>query len=268
MAVRGLTIDSHFIVDSDENGMVYGMTQHHVIQHHHSNHFIQPNYLQAPLENTRMGIRRRHRHVFHHRHHHVQEIRGHSNFHSHVTVPSYRAPTTTHHSRTSSIPIQNAPRRANMHSLHPPAFRELPSYLVMDADDMSYETFSNMQESFSLDDPQSDMRLDIDGISYEELLELGERLGNGNGNLERGLSEDVITRQMPTKSFLLPENLEGSTSEDRETDLCIICQDDYKNKEEIGILQCGHEYHADCIKRWLIQKNICPMCKSKALTIE
>jgi len=37
----------------------------------------------------------------------------------------------------------------------------------MDADDMSYETFSNMQESFSLDDPQSDMRLDIDGISYE-----------------------------------------------------------------------------------------------------
>ena len=48
----------------------------------------------------------------------------------------------------------------------------------------------------------------------------------------------------------------------------IILQDDYKNKEEIGILQCGHEYHADCIKRWLIQKNICPMCKSKALTIE
>jgi len=49
MAVRGLTIDSHFIVDSDENGMVYGMTQHHVIQHHHSNHFIQPNYLQGKM---------------------------------------------------------------------------------------------------------------------------------------------------------------------------------------------------------------------------
>ncbi|BAT76066.1 hypothetical protein VIGAN_01402200 [Vigna angularis var. angularis] len=45
-------------------------------------------------------------------------------------------------------------------------------------------------------------------------------------------------------------------------------RDEYKNKEEIGILQCGHEYHGECIKRWLHEKNVCPMCKSKGLTIE
>jgi len=35
----------------------------------------------------------------------------------------------------------------------------------------------------------------------------------------------------------------------------MILQDEYKNEEEIGILQCGHEYH------------VCPLCKSKALAI-
>jgi len=39
----------------------------------------------------------------------------------------------------------------------------------------------------------------------------------------------------------------------------MISQDEYKNKEEIGILQCGHEYHADCIRRWLKEKNVCPL---------
>jgi len=48
----------------------------------------------------------------------------------------------------------------------------------------------------------------------------------------------------------------------------MISQDEYKNREEIGILQCGHEYHANCIRRWLHEKNICPICKSKALNIE
>jgi len=47
----------------------------------------------------------------------------------------------------------------------------------------------------------------------------------------------------------------------------MISQDEYKNKEDIGTLQCGHEYHAYCIRRWLHEKNVCPICKSKALTI-
>ncbi|XP_052734050.1 E3 ubiquitin-protein ligase At3g02290 [Vigna angularis] len=285
MVIRGMTIDSNYLVDVDENGMIYGMTQHHRLHHQpsYSNNFIwghystlvwYPNppisYVQAPPpsanvssleENTRMSLRRRrHHHRFLHRQYRAQEIRRHSNFHSYVTASPYRVPETTNHSRSSSMPIQNAPNRDNMHNLHPPAFREFPSYMIMDTDDMSYETLYNVQEFPSLGDPHSDMRLDIDGMSYEELLELSEWM---NGNSERGLSEDIIARHMQTKSYLLLENLG-----DQESDICIICQDEYKNKEEIGILQCGHEYHAECLKRWLHEKNVCPMCKSKGLTIE
>ncbi|KAL9319818.1 hypothetical protein ACSQ67_011657 [Phaseolus vulgaris] len=47
----------------------------------------------------------------------------------------------------------------------------------------------------------------------------------------------------------------------------MIVEDEYKNNEEIEILQCGHEYHADCLRRWLQEKNVCPLCKSKAIAI-
>ena len=45
-------------------------------------------------------------------------------------------------------------------------------------------------------------------------------------------------------------------------------QDDYKSKEKIATLDCGHEYHSDCLKKWLRLKNVCPICKSEALNTE
>jgi hypothetical protein len=41
-------------------------------------------------------------------------------------------------------------------------------------------------------------------------------------------------------------------------------QEDYKFKDSIGKLKCGHDYHADCIKKWLQVKNACPVCKASA----
>ena len=41
-------------------------------------------------------------------------------------------------------------------------------------------------------------------------------------------------------------------------------QEDYKFKDSIGKLKCGHDYHADCIKKWLQVKNACAVCKASA----
>lgn len=51
-------------------------------------------------------------------------------------------------------------------------------------------------------------------------------------------------------------------------DLADICnlQEEYKIEEELGkVKNCGHEYHVDCIKKWLLIKNACPICKAPAL---
>lgn len=255
-------------------------------------------YVQAPSangsssENARMGLQRYHDtaasrsglrfphpppanaqyHNFHHQTQSAQEIRGHSvNFHTSVTAPSYRVQANP--SRSSSILVQNAleigarhagpvpvagarihrPHRGNMHET---TFRHrnLPPVAFFQVDDVAL-----------LVDHHRDMRLDIEDMSYEELLALGERIGNVN----TGLSEEMITIQMKTRTYLLPTNainLEEAPSDEQETDSCTICQDEYKNQEKIGILQCGHEYHEDCLRKWLLVKNVCPICKSEALT--
>ncbi|RVW42944.1 putative E3 ubiquitin-protein ligase ZFP1 [Vitis vinifera] len=43
-------------------------------------------------------------------------------------------------------------------------------------------------------------------------------------------------------------------------------EEEYRNQEKIGFLDCGHEYHAGCLKKWLLVKNVCPICKAPAMT--
>ncbi|OMJ87856.1 hypothetical protein SteCoe_10340 [Stentor coeruleus] len=45
-------------------------------------------------------------------------------------------------------------------------------------------------------------------------------------------------------------------------DLCAICTEEFSSREEVRILPCSdsHNFHKDCIDRWLIQKDACPLC--------
>ncbi|KAI3849024.1 hypothetical protein MKX03_011467 [Papaver bracteatum] len=52
---------------------------------------------------------------------------------------------------------------------------------------------------------------------------------------------------------------------EKENDTCIICQAEYKKLEKIGILDCGHEYHVECIKQWLLINKTCPICRRPAV---
>jgi len=52
-----------------------------------------------------------------------------------------------------------------------------------------------------------------------------------------------------------------------EGELCNICREEYKDNEELGILACGHKHHSDCIRKWLLQKNLCPICKKTTLNV-
>ncbi|KAL3614224.1 hypothetical protein CASFOL_042298 [Castilleja foliolosa] len=105
-----------------------------------------------------------------------------------------------------------------------------------------------------LHDRHRDMRLDVDNMSYEELLALEDRIGN----VSTGLSEERIRGSLKNRKFeslfVLP-NLEP----------CCVCQENYMNGDDIGTLDCGHEFHTGCIKQWLTHKNICPICKTTAL---
>ncbi|KAG4401995.1 hypothetical protein GLYMA_02G103300v4 [Glycine max] len=107
-------------------------------------------------------------------------------------------------------------------------------------------------------DRHREMRLDVDNMSYEELLALEEHIGD----VSTGLNEDVIIKLMKQRIYV-----RAIIMTDSYTDLepCCICQEEFSDGENVGSLDCGHEFHSGCIKQWLMQKNLCPICKTTAL---
>ncbi|TVU21732.1 hypothetical protein EJB05_31389, partial [Eragrostis curvula] len=111
-------------------------------------------------------------------------------------------------------------------------------------------------ESREAADPHRDMRLDVDNMTYEDLLALGEYIGNVN----TGVPEDKIAgcvREVVCCSSDPSQN-------DDDDGTCVVCLEGYKDKDLLGTLKCSHDFHAECIKKWLQVKNSCPVCKAAA----
>ncbi|GAB2284443.1 hypothetical protein Dimus_018896 [Dionaea muscipula] len=143
--------------------------------------------------------------------------------------------------------------------------RNSPYLDILPTDEVAILEIPSVYETSNVIDHHNDMRLDIDDMSYEELLALSEQIGTVN----IGLSEKDIADHLKTRlysSFSANINLEELP--DQKVDSCIICQDEYEIKERIGSLDCGHEYHEECLKKWLSLKNVCPICKSTALVMQ
>ncbi|XP_062193435.1 E3 ubiquitin-protein ligase MBR2-like [Phragmites australis] len=105
-------------------------------------------------------------------------------------------------------------------------------------------------------DPHRDMRLDIDSMSYEDLLALGDFIGNVN----TGLADEKISGCVKEVVCCSPDQAQN----DQDDGSCVICLEEYKDKDLLGVLKCNHDFHADCIKKWLQKKNSCPVCKATA----
>ncbi|KAH7686062.1 Zinc finger RING/FYVE/PHD-type protein [Dioscorea alata] len=112
-------------------------------------------------------------------------------------------------------------------------------------------------------DQHRDLRLDIDDMTYEELLALEEQIGD----VSTGLTEESILQNLKTSFHITSSKSSLSDCSSRsfpENETCSICQVEYEESERLGTLNCGHKYHADCIKQWLLVKNLCPICKTSA----
>ncbi|KAK9115451.1 hypothetical protein Syun_022248 [Stephania yunnanensis] len=109
-------------------------------------------------------------------------------------------------------------------------------------------------------DRYREWRLDVDNMTYEELLELGERIGYVN----TGLRDDEICQCLRKSKHSLFDSLASHFPSEMERK-CSICQEEYEADDDVGKLECGHSYHISCIKQWLRQKNACPVCKVSAV---
>nr|XP_043626310.1 probable E3 ubiquitin-protein ligase ZFP1 [Erigeron canadensis] len=145
--------------------------------------------------------------------------------------------------------------------------RGFPHLRVLPEDGVAILDISGYHEVGHSVDHHRDMRLDIDHMSYEELLALGEQIGS----VGSGLSDDFILEHLKSRVFTSSKSSsepEDASSTDLELNSCVICQTNYDDQEQIGVLDCGHEYHAECVKKWLVVKNTCPICKSTGLAAQ
>ncbi|KAK7293670.1 hypothetical protein RJT34_16542 [Clitoria ternatea] len=111
-------------------------------------------------------------------------------------------------------------------------------------------------------DHHRDMRLDIDNMSYEELLALEERMGT----VSTALTEEALSESLKRSIYQSAPSDDGdeNCNEDNDDIKCCICQEEYVVGEEVGSLQCEHRFHVICIQAWLRLKNLCPICKVSA----
>eukprot|EP00249_Psilotum_nudum_P023736 c28966_g1_i1 orf=1228-3687(+) len=131
-------------------------------------------------------------------------------------------------------------------------------------EELSYEQILMLEATIllggmGLHDQFRDMRLDVDNMSYEELLALEERIGN----VSTGLSEEAIAKCLKRSQYTSFNISKNYVPQDIEIK-CSVCQEEFEENIELGILKCGHSHHLTCIKQWLLQKNLCPICKAAA----
>uniref|UniRef100_A0A4W4FK20 RING finger protein 122 n=1 Tax=Electrophorus electricus TaxID=8005 RepID=A0A4W4FK20_ELEEL len=59
--------------------------------------------------------------------------------------------------------------------------------------------------------------------------------------------------------------LKGDTKKlDLHGQTCAVCLEDFRVKDELGVLPCQHAFHRRCVVKWLEVRCVCPMC-NKAL---
>lgn len=89
---------------------------------------------------------------------------------------------------------------------------------------------------------------DITPEDYEMLLQLDEAV------------------ERPTADRAVVEGLAAAPAGDFLGASCAVCLLPFEPKDGVAVLRCGHQFHTDCISKWLSAwSRWCPLCGSEAL---
>jgi hypothetical protein len=113
--------------------------------------------------------------------------------------------------------------------------------------------------------------IDLEGLSYEALVELTERLGSagpaGNSAFVSITAEELEKNSETFSPAVYLASLASSMEENHEDDRrCPICLGCYDVTDETASLRklnnCSHIMHRACVETWLSTKSSCPLCKT------
>lgn len=133
------------------------------------------------------------------------------------------------------------------------------NYLRDNAEAFSGEDLAALQAAMQEEDPEADGDVeDSEEMDYDQLLELGERIGDVKTERWKMRCHKVISK-LETQIFK-SENIKPD-ADDSELK-CLVCQCQYEEGEELRKLPCGHVFHKECGDEWLGRSDLCPYCRT------
>ncbi|XP_059903591.1 RING finger protein 24 isoform X1 [Gadus macrocephalus] len=50
-------------------------------------------------------------------------------------------------------------------------------------------------------------------------------------------------------------------------EICAVCLEEFKQRDELGICPCKHAFHRKCLIKWLEVRKVCPLCNTLVLQL-
>ena len=140
-------------------------------------------------------------------------------------------------------------------------------YLRNNRDQFSEEDLAALQAAIAADEEEEQQEDEEiieattsgEGMSYELMLRLGERLGDVKTERWARVAHEKIA-SLPTLKFD-PKTAEGKDDNDCDVK-CLVCQFPYEKDDILRRLPCTHCFHAECVDQWLKTKDHCPYCRT------
>ena len=97
---------------------------------------------------------------------------------------------------------------------------------------------------------------DVDGMDYEELLELQERIGTATDERAAAAALESTTTFEVSEADAAARRAAGGDAA-----TCVVCMEDIVEGDVLRrMAKCPHACHAPCLERWLATNPKCPVC--------
>lgn len=181
----------------------------------------------------------------------------HSHVHHHVNHHGNSTPVCTyrgHIIRDQSL-YTLASRHYRRHSsrLSPYPIHSL-SYPLGDHNSV----FPSLPPGFSMLPPRPliPTAFDIDLLGELEVEPLENDWQDGHPVEPKGLTKEQI-RKLPSY-IVTKKTMEEFTENER----CVVCMCEFDVEDKLRILPCAHEFHVNCVDKWLTTNPTCPICRA------
>eukprot|EP00557_Chaetoceros_sp_GSL56_P014512 CAMPEP_0176485974 /NCGR_PEP_ID=MMETSP0200_2-20121128/5324_1 /TAXON_ID=947934 /ORGANISM="Chaetoceros sp., Strain GSL56" /LENGTH=525 /DNA_ID=CAMNT_0017882651 /DNA_START=434 /DNA_END=2011 /DNA_ORIENTATION=+ len=79
--------------------------------------------------------------------------------------------------------------------------------------------------------------------------------------------DNVVDRDFNDNGYEEEEE-DNDTFSDNDEILCTICLTSIDDGDRVGVLECDHLFHSECLKAWIRRKNRCPLCQTPDIAKE